>query len=764
MLKSHGNSRFTAFRKDRLAKSLMLKLSKQQIALTIGAGLGALTLGAGTAVLYFSDLGSRLAWLKPSVAPEQFSQLLNPQSPSAVLPLVNQPIAQRQPVLQMFASSPPSIDRHRARYLLASDLIGQGKGGSAIPLLDGLEQDYPVLAAPILAKRAQAYTAMGDSAQANQTWKTLLQRYPNDPASAEALYALGRSEPQQWSQLLGKFPAHPRALEVVRAKLQDNPNQPALWLLLARHGVSQPDITNVLDRLVAEYSAQLKPEDWEAIAFAYWENQHYGSAGSAYARAPQTPLNAYRVGRGLQLSEQRTAALAAYDRLARQFPSADETATGLLRMAAIVNDSQTAIRYLDVVIARFPDRTAEALLAKSKALTRLNSPESASKTRQMILTQYSRSDTAAELRWTLAEQRAATGDVNGAWTLARQLVSDNPDSEYAPEAAFWVGKWARQLGQQREAKTAFEYVLTHYPDSYYAWRSAALLGLDVGDFSTVRQQSPEVVKPPQRSDLPAGSPTLQELHRLGQDQDAWARWQVEFKSVIQPSVAEQFTDGVLRLGVGDNLDGIYMVSSLANREKSDDRTAYDDLKQQVGYWQALYPFPFIGQINRWAEERRLNPMLVTALIRQESRFEPKIESSAGATGLMQVMPGTADWVASQIGLQDYTMSNPEDNIKLGTWYLDYTHREYSNNSLFAVASYNAGPGNIADWIDRFGFSDPDTFVEQIPFPETKGYVESVFGNYWNYLRLYNPKVSQLLAKYSPEHAEIGQARSPSNGG
>ncbi|HEY9642045.1 MAG TPA: tail length tape measure protein, partial [Coleofasciculaceae cyanobacterium] len=78
----------------------------------------------------------------------------------------------------------------------------------------------------------------------------------------------------------------------------------------------------------------------------------------------------------------------------------------------------------------------------------------------------------------------------------------------------------------------------------------------------------------------------------------------------------------------------------------------------------------------------------------------------------------------------------------------------NNNSLFAVASYNAGPGSVADWISKYGFSDPDTFIEQIPFPETKGYVESVFGNYWNYLRLYNPDISRKLVQYSSGHSAV----------
>ena len=735
----------------------MLKLSKQQIALTVGAAVGALALGAGAALVYFSELNDRFSWLNLNANGEQTQQILSLDSEeSQVLALVNQPIAQRQPALQLIASGAESVDRHRARFLLASDLIAQNKGGSAIPLLEGLEQDYPVLAAPSLAKLAQAYAATGSNNQAEQTWKALIERYPSDPASAEALFALGRGDRKQWDQLVAKFPAHPRSIEVARTKLKENSNQPALLLLLARHGVSQPDITAILDRLVAEYSAQLKPEDWEAIGFAYWENQRYGSAGSAYARAPQTALTVYRAGRGLHLSEQATAARPYYNRVVQQFPDSDEASLALVRLAAIAPNSQTAIQYLDQIIARYPDRAPEALLRKSEALDALNSPEAASKARQQLLSQYSKSDTAAELRWKLAEQRFAAADINGAWMIARQLVSENPQSDYAPEAAFWVGKWAQQLGQQQEAKTAFEYVLTHYPESYYAWRSASLIGLDVGDFTTVRDKLPEVVKPAQRPDLPAGSPTLQELYRLGQDREAWTHWQVDFKSFMQPSVAEQFTDGVMRLGVGDNLNGIFMISSLRNREKAEDRSAYQDLKQQISYWQALYPFPYIGQINNWAKERGLNPMLVTGLIRQESRFEPKIESSAGALGLMQVMPGTADWISQQIGVQSFQMANPEDNIKFGTWYLDYTHREYNNNSLFAVASYNAGPGNIADWIDRFGFRDPDVFVEQIPFPETKGYVESVFGNYWNYLRLYNPKVSEMLSQYSPEHAQIGK--------
>jgi len=247
---------------------------------------------------------------------------------------------------------------------------------------------------------------------------------------------------------------------------------------------------------------------------------------------------------------------------------------------------------------------------------------------------------------------------------------------------------------------------------------------------------------------------MRELYKLGQDQDAWALWQVEFTNRLKPTVAEQFTDGLVRLGVGDNLDGIFMLSSLSWRKAATEQAEYKTLRKQASYWQSLYPIPFVQVIEQWAQKRNLNPMLVTALIRQESRFEPKIESDAGAKGLMQVIPETADWVAGKLSLNPYDLTQPDDNINIGTWYLDFTHKEHDNNSAFALASYNAGPARVSEWIQQYGTTDIDRFVEKIPYPETRGYVESVLGNYWNYLRIYNPEISQKLAQLSPEQAAI----------
>jgi soluble lytic murein transglycosylase len=79
---------------------------------------------------------------------------------------------------------------------------------------------------------------------------------------------------------------------------------------------------------------------------------------------------------------------------------------------------------------------------------------------------------------------------------------------------------------------------------------------------------------------------------------------------------------------------------------------------------------------------------------------------------------------------------PEENIRLGTLYLRYTHQKWNGSTLLAIASYNAGPGNVARWVRQISLEDPETFVERIPYRETRFYVVNVYENYWNYLRLY----------------------------
>lgn len=670
-------------------------------------------------------------------------------SPSPIVtPIVTQSPKQRAELLKKTAqTSDVSLDRSRARYLLASDLLSSGKPQDALEQLKDLEKDYPVLSGPILLKRVQSQMAANQMPEALKTAQQLIQQYPKDPSAAEALVLLGQQDKKYQEQLLAQFPSHPKAIDLAKARLKQNPKQFALQLQLAQYDLEAKDYADRTEQLTQTFAKQLTAQQWEAIAFGLWENQQYEKAALAYALSPATALNVYRSARGLHLAG-NPGSVDRYKYVVKSFPKTPEAGLALTRLISLAEKPQDTILYVDTILADYPDKAPEALLAKANAQEKLKSPATASQTRQILLDQHSASESAAQLRWTIAQQYAKANNFEAAQQWADAVIAGNPQAELAPEAGFWAGKWAMKRGQNADATKHFQAVLQARPESYYAWRSASLLGWNVGDFDSVRDLTPQITPPNLRTQLPAGSEALRELHHLGQDQAAWSHWQVEYKSRVQPSVAQQFTDGVMRLSVGDNLDGIFMISHLNERTIPEEQKQVQSLKQEMNYWQALYPFPYMQTISTWSADRKLNPMLVTALIRQESRFEPKIKSVVGATGLMQIMPETASEIASQIKVKEYKLENIDDNIKFGTWYLDFTHKTYQGNSMLAVASYNAGPGAVSDWVSQSKTQDTDEFVESIPYDETKGYVKSVFANYWNYMRIYNPEISQQLAQVS----------------
>jgi len=664
---------------------------------------------------------------------------------SEVFRLVSLPSPEKTAKLEQLADEGHHWDQNRARYLLAVQALADNQPEIALQRLQGLEKDYSLLAGEIWLKRAKAYELKGNIAQAKEIWNKLTQNYAKTAIVAEATYHLGRYDSQQWKILLNQFPEHPRAHEVSRTRLANqHPDQFQALQILAHYTPAADDMNPVRDQLVSDYRQQLRPEDWKAIAEGYWESWEYRKAAQAYAKASQTPKTVYRHARGLQVSGATDRAKTIYLELLNTFPDAEETGLALRRLADMVSDQDDRMFYLDQVITQFPNQAPAALLSKADLLDSQGKSKLAEQARNTLLERYSQSREAADYRWQMAQKHAQQGELTTAIRWAKAITDNNQNQSVAAKAGFWVGKWVQQQGNSEAAKTRFQTTLSQHPESYYAWRSAVYLGLPVGDFNTIRNRQPKVVKPVLRPLLPAGSDMLRELYRLQQDEAAWQLWRCEIAHQSSLSVEEQFTDGAFKLIQGNYLRGINQIASLQYRETPEAISRWQKLRQQPMYWHYLFPFPYHDTILNYSQKRQLNPLLTISLIRQESRFEKDIGSVAGAQGLMQIMPSTAEWVANQTNLTQYSLSNPEDNIQLGTWYLDYTHNRYNNNSMLALASYNAGPGNVSKWIERYGVEDADEFVEKIPFSETKGYVESVFGNYWNYLRLYNPDIQTLM--------------------
>ena len=143
-------------------------------------------------------------------------------------------------------------------------------------------------------------------------------------------------------------------------------------------------------------------------------------------------------------------------------------------------------------------------------------------------------------------------------------------------------------------------------------------------------------------------------------------------------------------------------------------------------------------IRQQAAEKNLDPALIAAVIYQESKFRDRT-SSAGAKGLMQLLPGTAEFIAHKSGgtrfeLQD--LGTPQINISYGSWYLRYLIERYNGNQTLAVAAYNAGEDNVDKWVDGAGGADKFDAARDIPFPETRAYVQGVLSKRKAYAKHY----------------------------
>jgi soluble lytic murein transglycosylase len=179
-------------------------------------------------------------------------------------------------------------------------------------------------------------------------------------------------------------------------------------------------------------------------------------------------------------------------------------------------------------------------------------------------------------------------------------------------------------------------------------------------------------------------------------------------------------------------------------------------------FQMRFLAPYRPEFGEQARAQGLEEAWVLGLVRQESRFIVNARSSAGASGLMQLMPATARWVARKIGLNGFTPAKVTDvdvNIALGTSYLRYVLDELEGSPVLAAAAYNAGPGRARRWkADRP--LEGAVYAESIPFNETRDYVKRVMSNTMYYAAIYGGDTRPLKARLGtipPRHGGEGYA-------
>jgi soluble lytic murein transglycosylase len=189
-------------------------------------------------------------------------------------------------------------------------------------------------------------------------------------------------------------------------------------------------------------------------------------------------------------------------------------------------------------------------------------------------------------------------------------------------------------------------------------------------------------------------------------------------------------------------------AELARRAGVYDRAIYTaDRTTRLHNFALRYPVPYHDVFREYAKTHGVDEAWVLGIARQESRFNTDARSSAGAAGLMQVMPRTARYVAAKIGLRNYrpkSVTEIETNVTLGTGYLKLV-MDQLGHPVLASAAYNAGPSRARRWRDAKALEGA-IYVESIPFTETRDYVKKVMANSVFYAALLNQKPMPLKTR------------------
>jgi len=150
----------------------------------------------------------------------------------------------------------------------------------------------------------------------------------------------------------------------------------------------------------------------------------------------------------------------------------------------------------------------------------------------------------------------------------------------------------------------------------------------------------------------------------------------------------------------------------------------------------IYPIYYKDEIKRNAELYKLDPLLIASVIRVESNYKPEAVSPKGAIGIMQLMPDTAEWILTHENFGSISLDDighePEAGIRVGTWYIRDLLRQFDGNLAASLAAYNAGPGKVRQWLSNRTWDGKTETISDIPYGETRQYVQKVLYYYNKY--------------------------------
>ena len=153
----------------------------------------------------------------------------------------------------------------------------------------------------------------------------------------------------------------------------------------------------------------------------------------------------------------------------------------------------------------------------------------------------------------------------------------------------------------------------------------------------------------------------------------------------------------------------------------------------------MFPVKYKEHVSVYSQKYNVDPFLVLAIIKVESKFDPDAVSSRNARGLMQISLKTGKWGAQVLKLNGYdndSLFDPETNISIGCWYLNILAKEFGSNTDLVLAAYNGGSGNVNEWLKNKAYSSSGKSLDKVPFKETENYIKKVITNRSMYKKLY----------------------------
>ena len=322
------------------------------------------------------------------------------------------------------------------------------------------------------------------------------------------------------------------------------------------------------------------------------------------------------------------------------------------------------------------------------------------------------------------------------WSLVKNAIEGmNPVVRSKdPAWTYWYGRALKAEGQDTKAKESFELIDEQY--NFYGQLAREELGKSNHAPSRTKVTEQEIDAMTSRKGFVRG----EHLYAMNLRFEGNREWNWELRNM---------TDKQL-LAAAEYAKRIQLYDRAVNTA---DRT-----KQEHDF-SLRYPTPFRDELSPIARKIDLNLAWAYGLIRQESRFIMNASSSVGASGLMQVMPNTAKYVAKKIGMLNYTndkLSDTNTNLTLGSNYLNMVLVDLDGSWVLASAAYNAGPSRSKAWREKLTSpTEGAIFAETIPFNETRTYVKNVLSNANYYSSVMNgqaPSLKQRLGVISPKAA------------